>query len=242
MTALEMKYEFLLKADEIGILSNKSFTDAEIDWLLNDAQLELIRTRLNQNNARGKGLEEDQKRMEDIKNIVIRYSEQPEVVLTYHPDVHTYELDLGALTYRYYYFLSGRVTQHKNNCNYNAVMRRIRSHNFEDSLKDPFNTSSEEEVLINFGRNSQGNGSAIYLYPSPNYTLSTARISYIKYPKRIHQGTYINLDNTAVPATDCELAEIVHPEIVNIAVQKASMIMKDPMLLQSFQAQVLQQE
>jgi hypothetical protein len=242
MTALEMKYEFLLKADEIGILSNKSFTDAEIDWLLNDAQLELIRTRLNQNNPRGKGLEEDQKRVEDIKDIIIRYSEQPPVQLIYHSDVNTYELDLQSLTYRYYYFLSGRVTQHKDNCNYDAVMRRIRSHNFEDSLKDPFNMSSEEEVLVNFGRNSQGNGSAIYLYPAPNYTLSTARLSYIKYPKRIHQGTYLNLDGSAVPATDCELSELVHPEVVNIAVQKASVIMKDPLLIQSFQSQLMQQE
>jgi len=157
MTALEMKFDFLLKADELGILSNKSFSDAEIDWLLNDSVGDKIRTTLNPNsNALGKGVEEIQKRTEDISSILIRYPEQPEIPLIFHDDVNIYELDLTNLKYKYVYFLNGQVKQHKGNCQYDAVFRRLQSLNFGDSLKDPYNASNEEEVLINFGRNSSG--------------------------------------------------------------------------------------
>lgn len=239
MTALEMKYEFLLKADEIGILNNKSFNDAEIDWLLNDSVNDKIRTILNQNNVLGKGVEEIQKRIEDISTLIVRYPEQPEISLLYHDDVNTYELDLNNLRYKYYYFLSGAVKQHKNNCVYDSVFRRVQSHNFEDSLKDPFNASNAEEILINFGRNSSGTASAIYLYPSPGFILTNARLSYIKEPRKIHQGTYENFQGVNPGQVDCELPEMVHPEIVNIAVAKAAAIMKDVSLYNIFQQQIL---
>ena len=243
MTALEMKYDFLLKADEIGILNNKSFNDAEVDWLLNDSVGHKIRTTLNPiNNPLGKGVEEIQKRIDDISTLIIRYPEQPEIPLLYHDDVNIYELDLNNLRYKYLYYLSGTVKQHKDNCVYNSVLRRVQSHNFEDSLKDPFNASNSAEILINFGRNSSGTASAIYLYPSLGYVLTNARLSYIKEPKRIHQGTYENFQGVNPGRVDCELPEIVHPEIVNIAVQKAAAIMKDVSLYQIFQQQILTQE
>ena len=48
MDVKSMHYDFKLKMDRVDTLSNPDFNIAEIDWLLNEAQLVFVKNRFQQ--------------------------------------------------------------------------------------------------------------------------------------------------------------------------------------------------
>ncbi len=105
MTIQEMHYDFRIKKDQVEALMSKAFLDNEIDWLLDQAQLTLIKSKINFVNTRRSGVEQDQKRIEDLKGLLVKFPEQDSLSLVHHEDEHIYELELSRLKYSYLYFM-----------------------------------------------------------------------------------------------------------------------------------------
>lgn len=222
MTAQEMKYDFLFKRDQTESLKGKTFLDNEIDWFLNTAQLSLVKAKILGRTPDSQGIEENQKRIDDISAIVVAYPAQPALTLDYHSDDHIYELKLDTLKFTYLYFINGRVEVV--NCRDKANIKLIQHDDKYTALKDPFNKSNNKEILANFGSSSSGNGTSLYLYPEIGTTLGKIFFDYVRIPRKINQGSYTYLDGNIYPSTSSELSEAVHPEIVDLATQQASMV------------------
>ena len=73
----ELHYQFKLNLDRVDSLANPDFNPAEIDWLLNEAQLIFIKQRMGMNNQKRAGFETSQKRIDDLGNLVIKFPLQP---------------------------------------------------------------------------------------------------------------------------------------------------------------------
>lgn len=222
MTAQEMKYDFLFKRDQIESLKGKAFLDNEIDWFLNSAQLALVKAKVLGRTPDGQGVEESQKRIDDLANIVISYPSQPALTLNYFQDDHIYELKLSNLKYKYLYFLNAQIDVVK--CADRANVRLIQHDDKYTALKDPFNKSNTKEILASFGSASDNDGVSLYLYPEIDTVLGKIYFDYIRTPNKISQGTYKYLDGNIYPSTDSELAEAIHSEIVDLAVYHAMTI------------------
>jgi hypothetical protein len=233
MTVLEMHYDFRLKVGMIESLQTRAFTDAEIDWFLNESK-DIFTKRFMKLDSQGrrKGFEMDQKDIDDLKSLVVKFPEQPALPLAYYADMHIYELDLNLLTHNYLFFIRGVVSVTDDNCTYKAQLKHVRHGDLNEALADPFNKSDKKRVLFNFGRSENGVSSSIYLYPDVNHQLSDIVIEYIKTPSKINLGTYTYIDGTTPPAQDCDLPEHTHNQIVDIAVLIASGQIGDPNKLQ----------
>jgi hypothetical protein len=70
MTIQEAHIDFKLKWDKVDNKYNRNFTDEEVDWLLNDAQLAFIRTRFNPSNIAKAGFESTVSRLNELSNIL----------------------------------------------------------------------------------------------------------------------------------------------------------------------------
>lgn len=105
MTIRELQYQFKINLDRIDSLSNPDFNAAEIDWLLNEAQLIFVKQRMSmRSNAKQKGFEESQKRIDDLGNLVVKFPLQSGVVPTLvSPGI--YEVPLSLLTFKYLFLL-----------------------------------------------------------------------------------------------------------------------------------------
>jgi hypothetical protein len=103
----------------------------------------------------------------------------------------------------------------------------IQHDDLNDALNDPFNGPSRDEIPYNFGKTSDADGSSIYIYPGI-YDITKVRLEYIKKPRRMFYGGYTYIDGVTYPQTDCELPEIVHNEIVDLAVLLASEAVEHP--------------
>jgi len=243
MTIQEMHYDFTFKFNQLGNQVNQYFNVAQVDWLLNRAQDIIIQKRLGENNNYRASYEQIQKRTEDLKQLHVRYPEQPSIIPVYHDDEHIYEVDLDNLKQPYLYYLRAHGTQTDGKCTYKkAVIVVIQSDDLGFSLDDPFTQSNEKEIIGNFGRSSDGQGSSLYLYPRTDLTISDFYLEYLKQPKRMYEGSYEYINGESGGSQDCELSNHMHPQIVDQAVELAARIMTDPNTYQIHAQGLLQQD
>lgn len=235
-----MHYDFDLKYDRVSSQHRQDFNKAEKDWLLNEAQYVLLKQRYGLNNNYKSGFESIQKRIDDLSSLHIKYPRQPYVSLIYHSEENIYELPLSLLEEEYWLFTSkGKVKLIDNDCSYTAKLKLVQ--NDDDVEDDPFRNSYYGEVIINFGKSSDEDGTSIYFYPG-NLTLTEAYIEYLKKPNRMNYGGYVYIDGVTYSQTNCELPDLVHNEIVDIATKIAAGIIENPNYAQLLADKVFKQE
>lgn len=106
-TIEEMHYDFRLKCDRVDSLTNQDFNPAEIDWLLNEAQEVILKTKYSINNTYRAGFESTQKRYDDLSTLVIKHPRQED--LTPIDQDGIYEIPLSNLTYPYLFLIRAQV-------------------------------------------------------------------------------------------------------------------------------------
>lgn len=242
MTIIEQHYDFDLKIDKVASFAKENFNVAEKDWLLNEAQDVFVKQRMTGHNPHGTGFEFNQKRIDDLSTIHIKFPEQPGITPSLVSGV--YEVTLSSLVHPYLKFTRGQVDVVQDNCpNKKVSLREMQNDDLNDSLDDPYAQSSlKDGVLFNFGKSSLTTAqSSIYLYPG-DLTLGDVYIEYLKQPRQMFYGGYDYIDGTPTTQVDCELPEHTHIEIVDIAVAIAAGIIEHPTYVQLKQQKVFQQE
>ncbi len=232
----ELHYDFRIKMDRVDTLSQQDFNDAEVDWLLNEAQMVFVNRRFSYNsNPKQTGFENSQKRIDDLSTLVVKYPTQPPILTTMvSPGV--YEADLSETVYPYLHLLNAFVDLSiSEGCTFSGVPLRFVQHDdLRESLKDPFESSSYDAVLYNLGRSSSGTSTSIYIYGGnlPLSSISSVYVEYLKVPSRISLGTYTYIDGNTYPAATSELPNSVHSELVDIACELAALNIENPEYIQ----------
>ncbi len=227
MTVEELHYQFVLSKDSVDALRHHIFNVAQIDWLLNDAQLRLIRNKASGENEKLLGYESTQKSADEFSTLHIKWPLQPALNLIETEGV--YELDLSTLAYPYLRLLNGEVEVIvSKDCTKYVPLRFVQSDDIKIALRDPYNSPSTEFIPYNIGRATSGNATAsLYIYAG-DLTLGKAKIEYLKYPTKINFGGYIYIDGVTYPQSTSELPEEMHHKIVDKAVELASVYIMDP--------------
>jgi len=104
MTIEEMHNEFDITLDKISSSSYQELEPWEKDFYLNEAQMRIIKQRYSGKNTYRKGFEENQKRIDDLKNLVIsRFCKVTKVNDSVNPQwgaistENTYRVDLSTM-------------------------------------------------------------------------------------------------------------------------------------------------
>jgi hypothetical protein len=227
MTIQELHYQFKLNMDRVDTLSSTDFNKAEIDWLLNEAQLIFVKRRYSPDERKRLGFEFTQKRTDDLSTLVVKYPEQGPITPSCANGVC--EVPLAALFYDYLFLIDAFCDLTENGvCTKSVPLKFVQHDDYRESLRDPFNSPSFEFIPYNFGKSStQSAKSSIYIYPS-SYTVDRVYIEYIKKPSRVSYGNYTYIDGVVYPPATCELPEQTHQEVVDIACQIASYAIENP--------------
>ena len=214
MTVSEMNFEFRVGMDKVLSLNAPGFTAEEIDSFLNNAQEEFIEQRAYGTNPKGTGLEEDQKRRDDLREIIKDYSTS---IFTTSSNNKPFGSFI-SLPLDYRHAIQEEVDISYTGCNETTQTDRIPvvpvTHDrYNKVINDPFNKPyKEESIRLDY------EGDVFELITDGAYTITTYYLRYLKEPVTIRYGTQY-----LVPVTDidCELAAAVHREVVGIAVQAA---------------------
>ena len=228
MTVSEMHYDFKLKFNKLDSQDYQNFQVPEIDWVLNEAQLLFLKQRYGLTNPKQTGFEGSQKRIDDLRNLVVKSSS-----LAASPSTSTGSM-MATLPSDYMFMLRVEAVAQKVKCGRKNLICRITQHDdLSNTLNDPYYTPSFEwgEIPLVFGTESSAPADAntIFGYSDGTFSIISYTLDYLRTPRRIAfpSGVPGNAYNTpaGVAVTvdqNCELAEHTHTEIVDLAVQIAA--------------------
>ena len=113
MNVLEMHLAIQQGVDKINSLQADMLLPEEIDLELNKAQIKFINTKYGRNNSMGKGFEQTQKRIDDLRTLVTEYENS----VTYKDQLSSdFWVDTFKLPIDYMYLVSQRSDVKINNC------------------------------------------------------------------------------------------------------------------------------
>ena len=193
--------------DKINSLQADMLLPQEIDIELNKTQDRFINTRYGKNNKYGKGFEESQKRIDDLRTLVVEYSNAVAYKEQYATKIW---IDTFRLPIDYLYLVSQRSEVLYDDCkpisfsiqsnNASFVYFKIPFNNFHDGgttyikrmrmVADTSNTTLGDVAMLNFSPSND------YTYPADDSALQLAILDPANWTSGFewYWGTYEHLD------------------------------------------------
>jgi len=230
MTALEMKYEFLLNYDRIASQAAPGYNNMEISTFLTQSQENFIKTRYSGSNKYGTGFEESEKRRKDISNLVKYVTLVPSTYqVGVYPNGVMYELPIIQGTEVFVSIAEQVLVSSDDTCVDGTIIDiKAYTHNqYNANIKNPFKKPYSQLVWrIDSGLNPNTGARLHQLIGDGTYTLGNYYFKYIKKPRPViipTVGSTKTIDNyPASVQLDCELDSETHREVVSDAIRIAS--------------------
>ena len=209
-----MHYDFKQKLNKIDSQQYRNLRVPEIDWKINEGLYVFIKRIAQPRTSTATGFESDTRSIDDIRTLVER-NKQIDVT-----DVENAEnVVAGILPDDYMFRVGSRCLAEKDSC-IAEITANIQKHT-RDFQNDMFGNSSFEWREVN----GLFVGNTIQLFTDGTFSITKLLLDYIRKPKYIHSaedavgGKYKLLDGTELTGfQNCELPEIVHGDIVDLAV------------------------
>lgn len=215
----ELLYKIDLKLNKVasGVGQNIPIEDKIL--LLNEAQIRLIKKKINTNNIYQSGFDSFKSRYEDLQNLVV-----PQEVAQVSPTgevYESYESDLDQLEKSYFLPIEIVAICSTDRCQGRTVnIPRITKHSDLSLLinNSHFKPSFEwQETIAVISSNR------LIVY-TDNFKVDSLRISYLRHPIKMDYEGYEHLDGTLSKTVDCELPQHLEDELLSLAVAELGFI------------------
>lgn len=211
ISAMHIEFKLLMdKADGAGA---PSFLGPEIDLFLNAAIERFVSKRAFGNNPRRTGFEEDQKRRDDLRNLITTAAIDPETV-----DVALNKPNglFFPLPTEYRHSINEEATITGEDVTDRVGVKPITHDRYNKIIDDPFNKPKKNIVYrLDHGVDK------FELICSVGKTITKYYLRYLKNPAVVY-------NNSVGTSIDCDLAVHTHREIVRMAVVEALENIEDP--------------
>lgn len=215
-------YKIDLKLNKVAALEHQIIPLENKILALNEAQLKLVKLKMDPNNPLGLGLDSFKKRYEDLEVLMQPFKEHPLTLVMTDNNLNKWTADLTLLSPGYMFYIDSYFIASKNQCTnkviyvnqdlvkHSDVITLLTNSNYRPSFEygESFCTISNYKLSI---------------YTDGTFTPSIIYVSYLKYPQKIDYPGYIKLDGTASIHSDCELPEYLEDELLNLTIQELAM-------------------
>ena len=228
MTVQEMHYDFKFKLNKVDSSDYSNFKIPEIDWLLNESMEVFLKQRYGINNTKREGFEATQKRIDDLRNLVIKDSD---LVATFNSLTDSFETTLPD---DYIFAVRLRAEIQKEECGRKICVCVPTQHDdLSVVLKDPYYEPNYDWGVVPVVYGTTGDlvtdSDKVFGYTDGIFTITEFILDYLRQPKRIAFPTGLPTNEYSYPDgvlvttnQNCELPEHTHREIVDLAVQIAA--------------------
>lgn len=194
---------------------------------LNQAQLILIKNKMDGNNVLGLGFDAFKKRYEDLQSLVENHNDHPLDLTLTDTRLNKWVAKLDTVTPAYMFYVDSYITADKgeckdriiyinNDCTKHAdITTLINNSNYKPSFEyqETFNLVSTDEIGV---------------FTDGSFTPTKLYLSYVRYPKYIDYPGYVKFDGTDSAKQDCELKNYLKDELLDIAVQSLALSTENP--------------
>jgi hypothetical protein len=182
---------------------------------LNEAQLKLIKKKMNPNNPLGIGFDGNKKRYEDLENLVVPFEDTPLSLTETDKKLNKWSASLISKP-DYMFYVDSYLLANKEDCKDRviAVNSDLVKHADVHTLLSNNNYKPSFEYQDTFTTKTSGD---IEVYTDGTFTPTKLFVSYLRYPRKIDLEGYEDFDGTPSINSDCELKEYLEDELLDIA-------------------------
>lgn len=215
-------YKIDLKLNKVAALSHQVIPLENKVLALNEAQLKMVKSKIDPNNPLGLGLDAFKKRYEDLEVIVERAAAHPLDVKEVDKNLHQWVADLTLLKPEYMFYIDSYLLADKGDCKNKIIYvnRDLTKHADIITLLVNSNYTPSFEYEETFCTISDY---GLEVYTDGTFTPTKAFVSYMRYPQKVDFPGYIHFDGTASTKVDCEFAEYLEDELLNFAIEELAM-------------------
>ena len=216
MSIKDMHYDFKVRLNKIDSNQYRNIKIPEIDRKLNEAALIIVKSITRPRRSINSVLQYNQRSMEDIRTLIVDASPLTITQL----DVKTFSVTLPE---NYFSYIKSEILASKGDCKNIKLEDIVRRH--EDKYEEVYDISSFEwrECNLNF------TGNTIKMFTDTTFSIDSFKLDYIRQFAYMHNAEDFLSTGYALPNgtvltgfQDCELPEVLHTEIVDLAVLIAS--------------------
>jgi hypothetical protein len=214
MTVAEMHIAVKMGLDKSEALSLPAFQPEELDFWLNDQKDAFVATRYSGNNVFGTSFEQSQKRVDDLRTLIVEARLVPTISTDVFDKPNSYIVEATSLPTDYLLFLNDEVTitfKHTilgTSTSIRSGVTECTSDSYFTKVSDPY---GEHRLHLDSARPLRlFSEKGVELITDGNYAVTYYYMRYIRKPAII----------SLTAATDCDLPEYTHREIVEMTVNK----------------------
>jgi hypothetical protein len=208
---------------------------------LNEAQLILIKQKIDSNNVLGGGFDAFKKRYEDLQKLVESQNDHPIKLTQTDKILNKWVADITKVKPAYMFYVDSYLLADKGNCKdrpiwvnhdltkHGDVQVLLNTTHYKPSFEyqETFNIVSSDEIGI---------------YTDGSFTPTLMYLSYIRYPLYIDKEGYTKLDGKDSVNQDCELKNYLEDELIDIAVERLAMYTENTSAAQSAKSRMSDNE
>jgi len=205
---------------------------------LNEAQIKLIKQKVDGFSVNnGLGMDAFKKRYEDLQNLVISYQNQPLSLSLTDIKLNKWDADISKLNPSYMLYLDSYILANKRDCKDKIIWinRDLAKHGDLQFILNNVHYKPSFEYQETFNSISSDK---ISVFTDGTFTPTKMYIMYLRYPVYINKEGYVMLDGNESTNVNCELAEYLEDELLDLTVQNLAMYTENASAVQSAQFRI----
>ena len=216
----ELIYEIDMKMNNLASNNDQEIEVPNKVIALNQAQLQLVKKRLNLNNIYKQGFDTGIKRYEDLEFLVVPHKSLKVKKSAHSLGYSCYEVDLSKKERDYLFYVNSYCLCDKEECKDRVVVNRVIKHSDLSVLYNNLNYKPSFEFQESLSVISDNK---FIVYTDGTYRPKTLELSYIRYPKQVDFEGYIHFNGKNSISVDSEFPYSMKDEILNLACAELSM-------------------
>ena len=234
-------YKIDQKLNKLSTNSHQQIPLEDKILALNEAQIKLIKQKVDSNNVLRGGMDAFKKRYEDLQKLVEAYDNHELALKEADRNLHKYVASLDALSPGMMFYIDSYVLADKGVCKDRIIWvnRDLTKHADVPTLLNNTNYKPSFEYQETFCILSSDE---IGIFTDGTFTPKKINVSYMRYPDYIDKEGYVKLDGTDSVNQNCELKNYLEDELVDLTVQALAMYTDNPGAAQSATARIASNE
>jgi len=219
ISTAKLLYKLDMKLNKKTSLEHQSIPKEDKILALNEAQIALIKNKIDINNLYGLGLDGFKKRYQDLQNLIVQFE-----TLNVIPDTSAYpafKADLNTTNKKYFLPIDAYAICSKDECKNRLIpiLRPIKHGDLTTLMYNTHYTPSFEwqETFCVIS------GNDYIIYTDGTFTVNSLGLSYLRYPQKIDVAGYEDFDGTMSIDQDCELEAYLEDELLRLAIVELGM-------------------
>jgi hypothetical protein len=205
---------------------------------LNEAQIAMIKTKISGQAIPNRlGMDAMKKRYEDIKTLIVDFTENSLSLELANPELNQWDADIDKLKPKYMMYADSYFLADKGRCKNHIIWinKDLLKHGDVRFLleNDHYKPSFEYQESFN-----SMSGGKISVFTDGTFTPTKLFVMYVRYPDYIDKAGYRHFDGTTSVNRNCELADYLEDELIDLTVRNLGMFTENMSAAQNAQARI----